>query len=74
MELGKRGRFSKVSIQARSSGGERYLDTVEVVGSNPIVPTMIIKGLWAAGLVSPFLVFILLWFWVVSTECYIVNM
>ena len=30
-------KFSK--IQARSSGGERYLDTVEVVGSNPIVPT-----------------------------------
>ena len=27
-------------IQARSSGGERYLDTVEVVGSNPIVPTI----------------------------------
>jgi len=27
------------------------------------VPTMIIKGLWAAGPVSPFLVFILLWFW-----------
>ena len=26
-------------MQARSSGGERYLDTVEVVGSNPIVPT-----------------------------------
>ncbi len=35
----KRGvnKFSK--IKARSSGGERYLDTVEVVGSNPIVPT-----------------------------------
>ena len=32
------GKFSR--IQARSSGGERYLDTVEVVGSNPIVPTM----------------------------------
>ena len=26
-------------LQARSSGGERYPDTVEVVGSNPIVPT-----------------------------------
>jgi hypothetical protein len=36
-------KFSK--LQARSSGGERYLDTVEVVGSNPIVPTMTIKGL-----------------------------
>ena len=41
----KRGvnRFS--NIKARSSGGERYLDTVEVVGSNPIVPTSEIKGL-----------------------------
>lgn len=27
-------------IQARSSGGERYLDAVEVWGSNPHVPTM----------------------------------
>ena len=33
------------NVQARSSGGERYLDTVEVVGSNPIVPTINIKGL-----------------------------
>ena len=31
-------------IQARSSGGERYLDTVEVVGSNPIVPTIKNRG------------------------------
>ena len=38
-----RERFS--TIEARSSGGERYLDTVEVVGSNPIVPTSEIKGL-----------------------------
>jgi hypothetical protein len=30
-------------IQARSSGGERYPDTVEVKGSNPFVPTMKIK-------------------------------
>ena len=30
-------------LQARSSGGERYLDTVEVVGSNPIVPTILRK-------------------------------
>jgi hypothetical protein len=34
-------RFSKT--QARSSGGERYLDTVEVVGSNPIVPTIFVN-------------------------------
>ena len=26
-------------IEARSSGGERYLDAVEVWGSNPHVPT-----------------------------------
>ncbi len=26
--------------QARSSGGERYLDAVEVWGSNPHVPTI----------------------------------
>jgi hypothetical protein len=26
-------------IKARSSGGERYLDAVEVWGSNPHVPT-----------------------------------
>ncbi len=45
--------FSK--IQARSSGGERYLDTVEVVGSNPIVPTRINKGLQRHGVVSPFI-------------------
>ncbi len=43
-ELGKRGRFSKVSIQARSSGGERYLDTVEVLVSNPILPAIKIRG------------------------------
>ena len=28
-------------VKARSSGGERYPDTVEVLGSNPSVPTMI---------------------------------
>ena len=28
-------------MQARSSGGERYPDTVEVRGSNPRVPTII---------------------------------
>jgi hypothetical protein len=27
-------------IEARSSGGERYLDAVEVWGSNPHVPTI----------------------------------
>ena len=52
----KRGvnRFSK--IEARSSGGERYLDTVEVVGSNPIVPTSKFKGLRQMNVVSPFLI------------------
>jgi hypothetical protein len=33
------------AIQARSSGGERYLDTVEVGGSKPPGPTIKIKGL-----------------------------
>ncbi len=33
-------------LQARSSAGEHYPDTVGVVGSNPIVPTKQIKGLW----------------------------
>ena len=28
------------SLKARSSGGERYLDAVEVWGSNPHVPTI----------------------------------
>ena len=28
-------------FQARSSGGERYLDTVEVGGSKPPAPTII---------------------------------
>ena len=32
-------------LQARSSAGEHYPDTVGVVGSNPIVPTIKIKGL-----------------------------
>ena len=30
----------KGSLKARSSGGERYLDAVEVWGSNPHVPTI----------------------------------
>ena len=44
------------NLKARSSGGERYPDTVEVVGSNPTVPTSINRGLRAMQLVSPFLV------------------
>jgi hypothetical protein len=43
--IGKGNHFRMIA-QARSSGGERYPDTVEVVGSNPIVPTIKIKGLW----------------------------
>ena len=31
-------------LKARSSGGEHYPDTVGVMGSNPIVPTMNTKG------------------------------
>src|SRR5262245_23729459 len=31
--------FPGHEVQARSSGGERYLDTVEVSGSNPLAPT-----------------------------------
>ena len=30
----------QVVVRARSSGGERYIDTVEVIGSKPIVPTI----------------------------------
>jgi hypothetical protein len=33
------------TIQARSSGGEHYLDTVGVPGSNPGVPTRNFQGL-----------------------------
>ncbi len=43
------------NIQARSSGGERYPDTVEVGGSNPLVPTMISRGY--GYLHNPFVVF-----------------
>jgi len=32
-----------------------HIDTVEVVGSNPIVPTMNTKGLQRLKVVSPFL-------------------
>jgi hypothetical protein len=31
--------YRRIRSQARSSGGERYPDTVEVAGSNPAVPT-----------------------------------
>jgi hypothetical protein len=35
----------KGGLKARSSGGERYLDAVEVWGSNPHVPTIEINSL-----------------------------
>ena len=31
-------------LKARSSGGERYLDAVEVGGSKPPVPTIIVNS------------------------------
>ena len=34
------GELIDVLSKARSSGGERYLDTVEVTGSNPVAPTI----------------------------------
>ena len=37
------------SIKARSSGGERYPDTVEVVSSNLTVPTTSNKGGYSVG-------------------------
>src|SRR6266568_7297120 len=33
------GAVSGFQVKARSSGGERYLDTVEVSGSRPLAPT-----------------------------------
>ncbi len=58
-EIGQKGTFckglAKLSTKARSSGGERYLDTVEVGSSNLLVPTIKNKGLRATKLVSPFL-------------------
>ena len=33
---------SKGGLKARSSGGERYLDAVEVGGSRPPVPTIMV--------------------------------
>ena len=44
------------TLQARSSGGEHYLDTVGVPGSNPGVPTIDFKGLRFHGR-SPFFLF-----------------
>jgi hypothetical protein len=41
---GKKRNAICLKQQARSSGVERYLDTVEVVGSNPIAPTIKWKG------------------------------
>ncbi len=35
--------YSFALVQARSSGGERYLDTVEVGGSRPPAPTIFLK-------------------------------
>ena len=44
----------KSKLKARSSGGERYLDAVEVGGSKPPVPTTLYvshSGLWFNSLV-----------------------
>ena len=42
--LTRQGRLDTKKLQARSSGGERYPDTVEVTSSNLVVPTSQIKG------------------------------
>jgi hypothetical protein len=42
---GVAGYMKNNTLQARSSGGEHYLDTVGVRGSNPRVPTIDFKGL-----------------------------
>ena len=42
---GVAGYMKNNTLQARSSGGEHYLDTVGVPGSNPGVPTRYFKGL-----------------------------
>ena len=39
---------------ARSSGGERYLDTVEVDGSRPSAPTIPFKGIEQPSAVDAF--------------------
>jgi hypothetical protein len=49
------------SLKARSSGGERYPDTVEVVSSNLTVPTMKNEGATAMA-VAPFLLFATIYF------------
>ena len=47
-------------LKARSSGGERYLDTVEVPGSKPGGPTIKNKGLQLRFILSPFLFVLIL--------------
>ena len=42
---GVAGYMKNITLQARSSGGEHYLDTVGVRGSNPRVPTRYFQGL-----------------------------
>jgi hypothetical protein len=42
-------------MQARSSGGERYPDTVEVGGSRPPAPTINSGSHWASMGSMPFL-------------------
>ncbi len=51
---GVAGYMKNITLQARSSGGEHYLDTVGVRGSNPGVPTRYFKGLRFRA-VAPFL-------------------
>ena len=42
---GVAGYMKNTTLQARSSGGEHYLDAVGVRGSNPRVPTRYFEGL-----------------------------
>lgn len=46
--------FSAFIVRAVSSGGERYLDTVEVTGSKPVSPTIGRPGHKAVYLVTFF--------------------
>lgn len=55
--------FSAFIFRAVSSGGERYLDTVEVTGSKPVSPTIETPGHKAIGLVT--------FFDTVSKHCFI---
>ncbi len=48
------GKIAQFRLKARSSGGERYPDTVEVVGSNPTVPTSIDQGFMSNQAYKPF--------------------